>query len=47
MLTSLTDVVALLKDPRSDKNRLYSSNEILLLCACAIISGANGWKAIA
>lgn len=34
-------------DPRSDKNKLYPLEEILLLCVSAIVSGADGWKSIA
>jgi predicted transposase YbfD/YdcC len=34
-------------DPRSDKNKLYPLEEILLLCICAIASGAEGWESIA
>lgn len=34
-------------DPRSDKNKLYPLEEILLLCICAIASGADGWESIA
>lgn len=36
-----------LKDPRSSKNRLYPLEEILLLCICAVVSGAEGWEGIA
>ncbi|NKC13884.1 MAG: ISAs1 family transposase [Gammaproteobacteria bacterium] len=46
MLAGLTKVFASLKDPRSDKNHLYSLNEIWLLRTCAAISGAGGWKAM-
>nr|VFK58623.1 MAG: DDE_Tnp_1-associated [Candidatus Kentron sp. TUN]VFK61283.1 MAG: DDE_Tnp_1-associated [Candidatus Kentron sp. TUN]VFK67424.1 MAG: DDE_Tnp_1-associated [Candidatus Kentron sp. TUN] len=35
------------KDPRSDKNKLYPLPEILLLCIFAVVSGADGWKSIA
>jgi hypothetical protein len=34
-------------DPRADKNKLYPLEEILLLCICAIASGAEGWGSIA
>lgn len=34
-------------DWRSEKNKLYPLEEILLLCICAVVSGAEGWKDIA
>jgi predicted transposase YbfD/YdcC len=34
-------------DPRSEKNRLYPLEEVLLLCICAVVSGADGWQSIA
>jgi len=34
-------------EPRSAKNMLYPLEEILLLCICAVVSGAEGWKDIA
>ena len=34
-------------DPRDEKNRRYALDEILFLCVCAVISGAEGWSAIA
>lgn len=35
------------RDPRADWNKLYPLEEILLLCICAVVSGAEGWKGIA
>jgi hypothetical protein len=35
------------RDPRADWNKSYPLEEILLLCICAVSSGAEGWKAIA
>lgn len=36
-----------LDDPRQPWKVLYPLSEILLLCLCAVISGAEGWKDIA
>lgn len=38
---------SVVKEPRSEKNKLYPLEEILLLCVCAVVSGAEGWKDIA
>lgn len=38
---------SVIKDPRSEKNKLYPLEEILLLCVCAVVSGAEGWEGIA
>jgi predicted transposase YbfD/YdcC len=38
--------LAAVQDPRSDKNKLYPLEELLLLCICAVVSGAEGWEAI-
>lgn len=35
-----------IEDPRSKKNQLYPLEEILFLCVCAVLSGADGWAAI-
>ena len=35
-----------LSDPRSERNRLYSMDEILLVSLCACICGAEGWQDI-
>ena len=43
----LLSELARVEDPRSDKNKLYPLEEILLLCICAIASGADGWEGIA
>nr|VFK23636.1 MAG: DDE_Tnp_1-associated [Candidatus Kentron sp. MB]VFK27987.1 MAG: DDE_Tnp_1-associated [Candidatus Kentron sp. MB]VFK74503.1 MAG: DDE_Tnp_1-associated [Candidatus Kentron sp. MB] len=47
MCSDLVSHLSKVEDPRSDKNKLYPLDEILLLCICAIISGAEGWKDIA
>lgn len=47
MSKSLIEIFQSVKDPRSDKNRLYSLDEVLFLCVCAVVSGAEGWSAIA
>ena len=41
---SFVDEFAQLSDPRSERNRLYSIEEILLLSLCACICGAEGWQ---
>jgi len=43
----LLSVLAEVEDPRSEKNKLYPLEEILLLCICALASGAEGWEGIA
>nr|VFK09323.1 MAG: DDE_Tnp_1-associated [Candidatus Kentron sp. LPFa] len=47
MCSDLVSHLSKVEDPRSDKNKLYPLDEILLLCICAIISGAEDWKDIA
>nr|VFK66015.1 MAG: DDE_Tnp_1-associated [Candidatus Kentron sp. UNK]VFK69088.1 MAG: DDE_Tnp_1-associated [Candidatus Kentron sp. UNK] len=47
MNSDLVSVLSTVQDPRSDKNKRYLLEEILLLCVCAAISGADGWKSIA
>lgn len=47
MCSDLVDRLSVTEDPRSDKNKLYPLEEILLLCICAVISGAEGWQSIA
>jgi hypothetical protein len=47
MCSDLVSHICAVKDPRSHKNRLYPLEEILLLCICAVVSGADGWEAIA
>jgi predicted transposase YbfD/YdcC len=33
-----------IEDPRSEKNKLYSAHEILLVTICALICGADSWR---
>ena len=33
-----------IEDPRSDRNKLYTINEILLVTICALICGADSWR---
>lgn len=40
------DIFEELGDPRSERNRLYSMSEILLVTVCGIICGAEGWQDI-
>ena len=47
MRSDLVSHLSLVKDPRSEKNKLYPLEEILLLCICAVVSGADGWQGIA
>lgn len=47
MRSDLVSHLSVIKDPRADKNKLYPLEEILLLCICAVVSGADGWAAIA
>ncbi|MDT8316357.1 MAG: transposase family protein [bacterium] len=42
--TSFVDDFAELSDPRSQRNQLYSVEEILLLSLCASVCGAEGWQ---
>jgi predicted transposase YbfD/YdcC len=46
MCLELVAQLSKVEDPRSDKNKLYPLEEILLLCIGAVISGADGWEAI-
>ena len=47
MSSSFLDLFQQLDDPRSSKNRRYRLDEVLFLCVCAVLSGAEGWSAIA
>lgn len=47
MCSDLLSELSAVEDPRSDKNKLYPLDEILLLCICAVVSGADGWEGIA
>ena len=47
MCLDLISHFSVVKEPRSEKNKLYPLEEILLLCVCAVVSGAEGWKDIA
>lgn len=47
MSSDLVAALSRVSDPRSDKNKLYPLEEILLLCICAVLSGAEGWEGIA
>jgi predicted transposase YbfD/YdcC len=46
MCTDLVSNFSAIKDPRSDKNKRYPLDEILLLSVCAVVSGAEGWEGI-
>jgi len=47
MSSDLIVHLSVIKDPRADKKKLYPLEEILLLCICAVVSGADGWSTIA
>ena len=47
MNSDLVSDLSTVEDYRSDKNKRYPLEEILLLCVCAAIGGADGWKSIA
>ena len=47
MCSDLVTQLSGIEDPRSEKNKLYPLDEILLLCICAVTSGAEGWQGIA
>mgnify|MGYP001616888246 CR=1 FL=1 len=42
--SSFVDDFSKLSDPRSQRNQLYSVEEILLLSLCASVCGAEGWQ---
>lgn len=44
--TNFADDFAKLSDPRAQRNKLHSVEEILLLTLCACICGAEGWQDI-
>lgn len=46
MSASFIEHFTSLHDPRVERNKLYPLTEILLLAVCAMISGAEGWKAM-
>ncbi|MEA3412174.1 MAG: transposase family protein [Pseudomonadota bacterium] len=46
MCADLVSNFSVIKDPRSDKNKRYPLDEILLLSICAVVSGAEGWEGI-
>lgn len=46
MCSDLVSHFSVVKDPRSEKNKRYRLDEILLLCVCAVVSNAEGWEAI-
>ena len=42
---SLIEHFATLEDPRIERKKLHPLTDILTLCICAIVSGAEGWQA--
>ena len=47
MSKTLLEILQSIEDPRHEKNRRYSLDEVLFLCVCSVLSGAEGWSAIA
>ncbi len=47
MCSDLLSHLLAVRDPRAERNKLYPLQEIMLLCSCAVLSGAEGWQAIA
>ena len=35
-----------LEDPRVDRNKKHELIDVIVLCVCAVVSGANGWSDI-
>ncbi len=46
MTACITDYFSTLKDPRLERHKLHSLNDIIVLAICAISSGSDGWEAI-
>jgi predicted transposase YbfD/YdcC len=42
--TTFLDYFDNIEDPRSDKGKLYSAHEILLITICGLICGAESWR---
>lgn len=47
MATDFLEIFKQIKDVRQERKSTYPLDEILLLCVCAVISGAEGWSGIA
>ena len=43
---SLIEHFAKLEDPRVDRNKKHELIDVIVLCVCAVVSGANGWSDI-
>ena len=43
---SLIEHFAKLQDPRVDRNKKHELIDVIVLCVCAVVSGANGWSDI-
>lgn len=46
MATSIIEHFSVLEDPRLDRNKKHEMIDVIVLCVCAMVSGANGWKDI-
>lgn len=46
MTACIIDYFSTLKDPRIERHKLHSLNDIIVLAICAMSSGSDGWEAI-
>ncbi len=44
---SLIEHFSKLEDPRVDRNKKHELIDVIVLCVCAVVSGAEGWSDIA
>ena len=43
---SLIEYFSKLEDPRVDRNKKHELIDVIVLCVCAVVSGAEGWSDI-
>ena len=43
---SLIEHFSKLEDPRVDRNKKHELIDVIVLCVCAVVSGAEGWSDI-
>ena len=41
---SLIEHFSKLEDPRVERNRKHELMDVIVLCVCAVVSGAEGWS---
>ena len=41
---SLIEHFSKLEDPRVDRNKKHELIDVIVLCVCAVVSGAEGWS---